>query len=215
MFKITSQLLTRLSRFLVLPVLLFMAGCQYMQSDKVPAAERVAQPGAEYDYTIAPGDRLNIFVWRNPELTVQGVPVKPDGRISSPLVEDLMAAGKTTTQLSLDIRKELSEVVQNPHVTVTVTDFRAGYHQQVRVVGEAAIPSAIPYQADMTLLDVMIAVGGLTEFAAGNRASIVRDVDGEKKQFRVRLQDLLRGGDMSANVQVYPGDIVIIPESFF
>lgn len=213
MFMKTSFFLTRYFCLPALPVLMLISGCQTTQSD-IPTAEDMAQSG-KYEYTIAPGDQLNIFVWRNEELSVNGIPVRPDGSISSPLVEDMSASGKTPTQLAKDIEQVLSEVVQNPFVTVTVTNFRAGYNQQVRVVGEAAIPSALPYQTDMTLLDVMIAVGGLTEFAAGNRASIVRNVGGEKKQFQVRLHDLLKDGDMSANVAVYPGDIIIIPESFF
>ena len=169
---------------------------------------------ASPDYRIGPGDTLQIFVWRNAELSTS-VPVRPDGRISVPLIEDLSVIGKTPTQLARDIEKQLGEYVQDPRVTVIVTNFVGPPNQQVRVVGEAAQPQAIPYRADMTLLDVMIAVGGLTEFAAGNRATIVRVTPDGQKQFRVRLDDLLKNGDISANVAIMPGDVLIIPESFF
>jgi len=165
-------------------------------------------------YLIGPGDGLTIFVWRNPEVSTS-VPVRPDGRISVPLIEDLEAAGKTPTQLARDIEKQLGVYIQDPLVTVMVTSFAGDFSQQVRVVGEAQQPQAIPYRANMSLLDVLIAVGGLTDFAAGNRATIVRAVEGEQKQFAVRLDDLIRDGDVTANVRVQPGDVLIIPESYF
>ena len=179
----------------------------------------VVQPGdtggSNFDYTLAPGDRVNIFVWRNPEVSTTDIPVRPDGRISSPLVEDLMASGKTPTQLANDIEEILSKYIKDPFVTITVVDFVGGFQQQIRVVGEAATPQALPYRANMTLLDVMITVGGLTEFAAGNKAKIVRNEDGRQSELNVRINDLLKGGDISANVPVHPGDIIVIPESFF
>lgn len=166
-------------------------------------------PG-DYDYIIGPGDSLNVFVWRNPELS-SAVAVRPDGKFTTPLVEDLQASGKTPTQLAREIEAKLGEYIRDPLVTVTVGGFVGEYGEQVRVVGEAAQPQAIPYRKNMTVLDVMIAVGGLTEFAAGNRASIVR-TDG---QYRVRLEDLVKDGDIGANVAMQPGDILIIPEAWF
>lgn len=168
----------------------------------------------DYDYIIGPGDQLQIFVWRNPELT-QTVPVRPDGKISVPLVEDLPAADKTATQLAREIEHALSKFVRDPLVTVIVSDFQGVYETQVRVVGQATDPRALPYRDNMTLLDVMIAVGGLTEFAAGNRSKLVRTVDGQATQATVRLEDLIRDGDISANVPVAPGDVIIIPEAWF
>ncbi len=166
------------------------------------------------DYLVGPGDQLNIFVWRNPELSIT-VPVRPDGRISVPLIEDLTAAGKTPTALARDIENVLQQYVQDPIVTVIVTAFVGPFSQQVRVVGEATVPQAIPYSENMSVLDVMIRVGGLTDFAAGNRSVVVRKVKGRQQVFRIRLDDLLKNGDVSANVAMLPGDILIIPESFF
>ena len=166
------------------------------------------------DYFIGPLDSLSIFVWRNPELS-QTVPVRPDGRISIPLVEDLVASGKTPTQLGKDIEEQLKKFVQDPIVTVIVTSFNGPFSRQVRVVGEAAHPQAIPYRDNMTLLDVMIASGGLTLYAAGNRSTIVRTVDNKETAFRVRIADLIKDGDVSANVQMLPGDVLIIPQAWF
>ena len=165
-------------------------------------------------YRIGPGDTLRVFVWGNPGLSDE-VPVRPDGRISIPLLEDVEAADKTPTELGREIEQQLSAFVADPLVTVIVTDFVGPFTQQVRVVGEATEPQAIPYRDDMTMLDVMIEVGGLTEFAAGNRAKLVRTADGQEEQYRVRLDDLVRDGDISANVAMRPGDVVIIPETFF
>lgn len=165
-------------------------------------------------YRIGAGDNLNIFVWRNPDLTIS-VPVRPDGRISVPLLEDVDVAGKTPTDLAREIEAELAQFVQDPIVTVIVTGFVGPINKQIRVVGEATAPQGIPYRANMTLLDVMIAVGGLTEFADGNGATLVRLTDGDQKQYQVRLADLIRDGDISANVEVLPGDVIIVPESYF
>lgn len=172
------------------------------------------EPGESPDYLIGPGDSVNVFIWRQPELSAS-VPVRPDGKITTPLIEDVQAAGKTPTQLARDMEEVLSDLVRDPVVTVMVTGFRGPFDQQVRVVGEAVNPQAIPYSERMTLLDVMIQVGGLTEFAAGNRASIVRVEDGEMRQYGVRLNDLIKRGDIEANTAVLPGDILIIPESWF
>jgi polysaccharide export outer membrane protein len=190
---------------------LLMIGCAGYEA-LPPATTAFEGPGPEY--VIGPLDNLNIFVWRNPDVSIS-VPVRPDGRISTPLIEDLPAAGKTPTQLARDVEKELAKFIQDPIVTVIVTGFVGPFARQVRVVGQASRPQAIPYRDNMTLLDVMVAVGGLTDFAAGNRATIVRQVANEQKQYRVRLADLIKDGDVSANVQVLPGDVLIIPESWF
>lgn len=201
----------RLYRLLVACLLAVATGACSDVQDAPTAPQSVAEsPG----YLIGPGDSLQIFVWRNPELSTT-VPVRPDGRISLPLIEDLQAANKTPTELARDVEKVLAEFVQNPVVTVIVTGFVGPFDQQVRVVGEASEPRAIPYREKMTVLDVMIAVGGLTEFAAGNRAVIVREKDHKKISYRVRLDDLLKDGDVSANVDVLPGDVLIIPQSWF
>lgn len=182
-------------------------------SSQTPAPTSAGKP-PNLHYIIGPGDNLNIQVWRNPEVSAS-VPVRPDGKISTPLVEDLEAANKTPSQLARDIEKALAKFIQDPIVTVIVTGFVGPYDSQVRVIGQAAKPQAMQYREKMTLLDVMIAVGGITDFAAGNKASIVRNVDGKQQQFRVRLESLIRDGDISANVEVLPGDILVIPESFF
>ncbi len=172
-------------------------------------------PSTDAPYLIGPGDTLNIVVWRNPELSTN-IPVRPDGKISTPLVEDLPASGKTPTEVARDIEKVLAKYIQVPVVTVIVTGFVGPYSQQVRVIGEAAKPQALAYRENMTLLDVMIAVGGITDFADGNKASILRTGGGGRtQQFGVRLTDLVRGGDLSANVTMRPGDVLIIPQSFF
>lgn len=164
-------------------------------------------------YRIGPGDGLQIFVWRNPDLT-RGVTVRPDGRITVPLIDDLKANDKTPTELSRDIEQELATYIQDPLVTVIVNGFSGTFQQQVRVVGAATQPQAIPYRANMTLLDVMIRVGGLTEFAAGDRAKLIRVIDGEQKEFDVELDSLVRDGEISKNVAMRPGDVLIIPETF-
>jgi polysaccharide biosynthesis/export protein len=179
-----------------------------------PANVQIQQPVTP-DYRIGPLDTIQIFVWQSPEFSVT-VPVRPDGRISTPLIEDLEATGKTPTQLARDIEEKLKVYVQDPLVTVIVSGFAGPFDQQVRVVGEAIQPRAIPYRANMTMLDVMIEVGGLTEFASGNRAVLARGgTGGNQTTFNVRLDDLLRDGDIRANVPVLPGDVVIIPQSWF
>jgi len=167
----------------------------------------------EYSYRIGPGDTVNIVVWRNPELSMS-VPVRPDGKLASPLIEDLPAIGKNPTELARAIEKELAKFIRDPVVTVIVTGFVGPYSEQIRVVGEAAKPQVLPYKQKMTLLDVMIAVGGMTDFADGNGASILRAADGGK-QYGVRIRDLIKRGDVSANVEMKPGDVLIIPRSWF
>ena len=190
-----------------LAITLFLAGCG---STYPPAPERAASP--DYNYLIGPLDTLHIIVWRNADLSMV-VPVRPDGKVSVPLVEDMPALGKTPTQLSRDIEKAMSKLIRDPVVTVLVTQFNGPYSEQVRVVGEAQRPQALPYRHQMTLLDVIIAVGGLTDFADGNAASVLRTSDG--RQYGVRLKDLVRRGDVSANIEMKPGDVVIIPQSWF
>jgi polysaccharide biosynthesis/export protein len=203
-------------RSLTLVFLAFVvSGCESLYTRGTLSADKLPANTGDYNYLIGPGDRLNIFVWRNADVSASGIPVLPDGRISTPLVGELMASGKTPVQLGKDIEEILSEVIKNPIVTVTLSSYVGGYEQQIRVVGEATQPRALPYRNGMTLLDVMIEVGGLTEFAAGNRAIIVRDINGSEQQFNVKLEDLLRGGDIRANVDVAPGDIIVIPESLF
>lgn len=165
-------------------------------------------------YVIGPGDTLNVFVWGDSELSTEVV-VRPDGLITTPLVEDLPASGRTPTELARNLEMKLSKFVKSPKVTVSVTSFVGRYTEQVRVVGQAAQPQSLAYRDGMTLLDVIISVGGLTEFAAGNKATIVRKYDGKTQQFRVRLDDLIRDGDISANTRMMPGDVLIIPETWF
>lgn len=167
----------------------------------------------DYNYIVGAGDNINIIVWRNPELSMS-VPVRPDGKISTPLVDEMDAQGKNSVQIARDIEKALSKYVRDPVVTVIVTSFVGPFSEQIRVVGEAAKPQFLPYKQKMTLLDVMIAVGGLTDFAAGNDAIILRSAEGDKK-YSVRLHDLIKRGDVSANVEVMPGDILIVPQSWF
>ena len=168
------------------------------------------------DYVIGPLDSLTIFVWRNPELGGK-VQVRPDGRITTPLIQDMQAVGKTPSQLAGDIKGALTKYVAEPLVSVIVDNFSGTYSQQIRVVGATEKPASLPYRANMTLLDAMIAVGGLNQYAAGNKARLVRyDRDGGKqKEFQIRISDLLKKGDTSANVQLQPGDVIIIPESMF
>jgi polysaccharide biosynthesis/export protein len=188
---------------------LLLGGC----ATRLPAAEGQAVSDNP-DYLIGPGDSVNIVVWRNPEVSM-AVPVRPDGKITTPLVEDLQAAGKTSSQLARDIEKALGKYIQQPVVTVVVTEFVGNYSEQVRVIGQAAKPQALAYKRDMSLMDVLIAVGGVTEFAAGNRATIIRTENGRQQRLAVRLDDLIHEGDVSANVAMRPGDVLVIPESFF
>jgi polysaccharide export outer membrane protein len=167
-----------------------------------------------YRYLIGPGDSLSIFVWRNPEVSTSVV-VRPDGMITTHLIEDLPVTGMTPTHVARIIEKALAKYIKDPIVTVIVGGFVGPYSEQIRVVGEATSPQALPYRQHMTLLDLMIAVGGLTDYAAGNRATIVRMVNGKQHQYTVHIEDLIKDGDISANVDMLPGDTLIIPESWF
>jgi len=189
---------------------LLVASCASKPS--IPPAPTEVAVG-KYKYLIGAGDTLSLIVWRNPDLSMS-VPVRPDGKISLPLVEDLAVAGKDPVMVAREIEGALSKYIRDPVVTVVVTQFAGPYSEQIRVIGQATKPQTLPYRENMTLLDVMIAVGGMTDFADGNRANILRTSEGNKL-YSVRLNDLVRKGDISANVAVRPGDIVIIPESWF
>lgn len=198
-------------------VSLLLGGCASGGGAQLPPASFVAlQEGPGEEYVIGPLDDLTIFVWRNPELgaTVQ---VRPDGRITTPLITDMPAVGKTPSMLSEDIKLQLSQYIQEPIVSVIVNKFSGTFSQQVRIVGATGKPASIPYRANMTLLDAMIAVGGLSEYAAGNKARLIRfdKQTGKQKEYGVRIGDLLRKGDTRANVMLMPGDVIIIPESTF
>lgn len=187
-----------------------LAGCS-----SGPTAQQIEAARAEStssEYMIGPGDTLQIFVWQHPDVSVT-IPVRPDGRISTPLVEDLPAVGKTPTQLARDIEVALSDFIRAPTVSVIVSNFVGTFDNQVRVVGQAQSPQAIPYRQGMTILDVMIQVGGLAPSAAGNRARILRRANGVAEEIPVRLNTLLNAGDLSGNLVMMPGDILIIPES--
>lgn len=196
-----------LRSFVAILAAVLVAGCA---STLPQAPQQAAEP--EYRYIIGPGDTLNIVVWRNPELS-SSVPVRPDGRITTPLVEDMVAQGKNPTDLAREIETALKKYLQDPVVTVVVTGFGGGNDEQIRVLGQAVKPATLSYRQNMTLLDVMIAVGGLTDFAAGNRAILFRGAD--QKAYNIRLADLIKRGDVDANIQVLPGDVIIIPESWF
>jgi polysaccharide biosynthesis/export protein len=166
------------------------------------------------EYQIGPGDSLYVFVWRNPELSLT-VPVRPDGRFSMPLVEDVVAIGRTPTELAGDIKRRLATYLKDPAVTVMPVSFIGPFDQQVRVVGEALNPRALPYRANMTVLDAMIQVGGLTKYAAGDRATLIRNAIGNQSSYSLRLDSLINDGEIRYNVALMPGDILIIPQSYF
>jgi polysaccharide export outer membrane protein len=204
----------------IIPQLIALIAISTMLGCSATPSQIVTQPGdgsnkPQFDYTLGPGDVIDVFVWRNEDLTVQGVPVRPDGKISTPLVEDMTASGQTPKELARNIERQLAKYIKDPFVTVTVREFRGRLTDQIRVVGEAAEPQSLPYSENITLLDVMIVVGGLTEFAAGDRASVVRVVNGKQINIPVKLNSLLKDGDINANIAMYPGDILIIPESWF
>ena len=195
-----------------------LAGCSSGGGrPELPPASFVAareQPGEEY--VIGPMDSLSIFVWRNPELSAK-VQVRPDGRITTPLIADMPAVGKTPSMLATDMKLALSEYIKDPIVSVIVENFSGTFSQQIRVVGATQKPASLPYRANMTLLDAMIAVGGLGQYAAGNKARLVRydRATGRQREFALKIDRLLKHGDPSANVRLEPGDVIIIPESMF
>ena len=211
MQQATWTTLTGVARGIGVVLIALSAACAGPAGNLPPAPAAAAIEN--YSYVIGAGDTLNIIVARNPELSMS-VPVRPDGKISAPLVDEMLAQGKTSVQVARELEKLLAKYVRDPVVTVVVTNIVGSYSEQVRVVGEAARPQFLPYRQKMTLLDVMIAVGGLTDFAAGNKATILRTTEGNK-QYSVRLKDLIKGGDISANVEMRPGDVLIIPQSLF
>lgn len=211
-----EKLITKYRQILNLVlVTLVIGGCS--SNPNLPSATiqpSVTKDISSYKYLIGPGDVLNIFVWRNPEVSGSFV-VRPDGMITTSLVEDIPVSGKTPTELARSIEQTLSTYLRDPIVTVTVNDFNGPFSEQIRVIGEAAQPQALSYTQNMTLLDVMIQVGGLTEFADGNDAVLVRVENGQQKQYNIYLEDLIKNGDISANADLLPGDIIVIPETWF
>lgn len=209
---------SRLVQAVLLPVIL-LSGCTSSRGSgpELPPASFVStDEGPGEEYIIGPLDQLTIFVWRNPELGAK-VQVRPDGRITTPLITDMPAVGKTPAMLAEDIKLQLSQYIEKPLVSVIVDNFSGTFSQQIRIVGATEKPASIPYRANMTLLDAIIAVGGLSEYAAGNRARLVRfDKNyGRQREFNVRINDLIKKGDTRANVLLAPGDVIIIPESMF
>ena len=205
--------LHRMKAGLVIVLAALLVGCT-VGGDLPPVPDAQVNVEVDYDYIIGPGDEIGIFVWGNSELNSSS-PVRPDGKLTTHLVEDLQASGKTSTQLARDVEAAYSEYVRQPVVSVTVTGFEGVPDQSVRVMGEAVDPKQITYKKHMTLLDVMIAAGGLTEYAAGNKSVLIRLVDGKEVSYNLRLDDLIKQGDISANLSIMPGDIIIIAESWF
>lgn len=201
-------------KFVFAPACLFclLAGALGVAGAQTPAAQS-GQRAQSPDYIIGPGDEIEVFVWQNPDLSVR-VPVRPDGKISTPLDEDMVAVGKTPSQLAHDIEMKLSEYVRSPHVNVIVVKPDSVF-SQVKVIGQVTRPQAIAYRQGMRVLDAVLAVGGLTQYAAGNRARIIRMVDGKETDIPLRLQALVNGGDMSQNLALEPGDVLVVPESRF
>jgi polysaccharide export outer membrane protein len=205
-----------------LPILVMFLTLQFLSAcssnnNLLPTATLHSSNTADinaYKYLIGAGDVLNIFVWRNPEVSGSFV-VRPDGMITTSLVEDIEVSGKTPTELARSIEEILATYLRDPIVTVTINSFVGPFSEQIRVIGEAAEPQAINYTQHMTLLDVMIQVGGLTEFADGNDAVLVRIVDGQQTKYGIMIDELLKDGDISANIDMLPGDIIIIPEAWF
>lgn len=196
----------------LIPLILTVAACSSNSYPPVSDAQKNTDP--DYSYVVGPGDTMEIFVWGNEELTTTGV-VRPDGKFTTRLVEDMQASGKTSTELARDIEKAYAEYVKQPVVSVIVNEFVGVPSQQVRVVGEATEPTSVPFRKHMTLLDLMIAVGGMTEFAAGNSSVLVRTENGTQRSYALRLDDLIKEGDISADLALMPGDIIIISESWF
>ena len=199
---------------LTLILSLFLVGCSTPKLPVATVQNSLTTSVENYQYLVGPNDTVGIFVWRNPELSGSFI-VRPDGKISTSLVEDVPVSGKTPTQIARDMETILSKYIRDPVVTVSVTGFVGPYSEQVRVIGAATNPQAVSYRQYMTLLDLMIAVGGLTEFADGNDAKLVRTKDGQQTTYKIRLDDLIREGEISANVDMLPGDVVIIPEAWF
>ncbi len=205
-----TRLLANACRAMSITAALILGGCGSIGG--LPAAPQEALT-ADSVYKIGPLDTLNIVVWRNPDLSTNAT-VRPDGRLSLPLVDDIVASGRTPAELSREIEKALGKFIREPVVTVIASGFQGVPSEQIRIVGEAAKPQAVAFRQNMTLLDVMIQVGGLTDYADGNGAVLVRGSE-QGKQYSIRLKDLLKRGDISANVDIRPGDIIIVPQSWF
>ena len=203
--------LATIQRVVIRAALLLIVGCATNSGSTVDANICPAPSDRSSDYQIGPGDTLSIVVWRNNELSVN-IPVRPDGKISTPLIDDMQASGKTPSQLGSDMEEVLGEYLRTPEVSVIVTG--QGAANQIQVVGEVNSPQSISYRDGLKLLDVLVAVGGLSEFAAGNRSNIVRQTEAGQVECRVRVKDMM-GGDMSQNIDVYPGDVLVIPETRF
>jgi polysaccharide export outer membrane protein len=199
---------------LVIMLISVLSGCSSQQLPSATARASLTTDVNDYQYLIGPGDNLTIFVWRNPEISGNFI-VRPDGKVTTSLVEDIEVTGRTPTMLARQLEEQLSTYINNPRVTVSVTNFSGPFSEQVRVIGEATNPSAINYTQHMTLPDLMIAVGGLTEFANGNGAKLVRVQGGSQQTFDINIDDLIRHGDISQNIDMLPGDVVIIPEAWF
>lgn len=204
----------------LLSALLISAGTALAQSpgpgSRDAQAAEPAIPASAVDgdrYILGPGDVIEVFVWRNPELSTT-VPVLPDGRVSTPLVDSIVASGKTPVQLARDIEAELAEYVRSPRVSILVSSPKSTF-SQVKLVGQVANPQGIPYQDGMTIMDAVLAAGGLTLFASGNKAKVIRKVNGKQQEIPVRLRDVMEKGDMKRNIPLMPGDIVVVPETFF
>jgi polysaccharide biosynthesis/export protein len=200
----------RRAGFLCMAVCAFVTGSAAQSSNNVP----VDRPAPADDYLIGPGDTLEVFVWRQPELSVT-VPVRPDGRISTPLVEDIAVVGKTPTQLAREMEQVLSEFIRGPEVNIIVKGFVGLLSSQIRVLGEVGQPRSVPFRDGMTLLDALIEVGGLTQFAAGNRSRLVRTTNGRSDDVRIRLDDLMKKGKIEENMVLRPGDVIIVPAAVF
>lgn len=210
-FVSTSRLCARLVLGAVVALLNIVPGLASAQAGS--GADEPAAMAVPDDYIIGPGDTLQVFVWRNPELTVT-VPVRPDGKITTPLVQDMVAVGKTPSKLADDIEAVLAEYVRSPEVNVIVTQPASAF-SQVKVIGQVARPQAIPYRDGLTVLDAVLAVGGLGTFAAGNRAKVVRSENGKTREIKVKLSALVNNGDLTQNIRLQPGDVVVVPESRF
>ncbi|MGJ8674728.1 MAG: XrtA/PEP-CTERM system exopolysaccharide export protein [Pseudoalteromonas sp.] len=191
-----------------------ITGCSVNKLPEATTRASLTTNVNDYQYLIGPGDNLTIFVWRNPEISGSFV-VRPDGKVTTSLVEDVEVSGRTPTMLARQLEEQLSTYINNPRVTVSVASFQGPFSEQVRVIGEATNPSAVNYTENMTLLDLMIAVGGLTEFASGNNAKLVRVIEGQQTTYEINIEALIKDGDIKENIDMLPGDIIIIPEAWF
>ncbi len=200
-------------RFLWAPVLLCGAWSTLVAAELPRPNPAIPAQPVSADYLIGPGDSLQVFVWRNPDLTVT-VPVRPDGKISTPLVEDMVAVGKTPSNLARDIESALATYVKSPQVNVIVT-VPASVFSQVKVIGQVLHPEALPYREGMTVLDAVLAVGGLAQYAAGNRTRLIRVVNGKSQELKIKLESLVNSGDMTQNLALKPGDVLVVPETRF